>query len=252
MRNVFLLFFILRVSLYGVLHVWIRERARCSESCVLIGYQSGQDRHILPTRDVSRWSRKKKFSFWPYNKSFIDQAGWRWLYIGLVFSLGTLSSDVFEPRASTGSGLLALLSRGFEQTFGQIVSKRVKTLSNTNLVTLRHTKREKGSLPFDLRQSKTSLLKLPIDRDETWPISSHLTARSPKVWPSLISSHSFMQTLTNQKSKTVSSGLLIGLNLYEGKWISETNGHTFRLLAVSKQAWSITDIYCNAWCFSEM
>ena len=95
---------------------------------------------------------------------------WRW----------SLSSDVFEPRASTRSGLFALLSRDFEQTFGQIVSKIVKTLSNTKLVALRHTKREKGSLPVDVRQSKTSLLKLLIDRDEAWPISSHLTARSPK------------------------------------------------------------------------
>ena len=94
--------------------------------------------------------------------------------------IGSLSSHVFERRASAGSGLFALLSRDFEQTFGQIVSKIVKTLSNTNLVALRHTKREKGSLPVDVRQSKTSLLKLPIDRDEAWPISSHLTARSPK------------------------------------------------------------------------
>ena len=101
--------------------------------------------------------------------------------MGLVFSLGSLSSDVFEPWASTGSGLFALLSRDFEQTFGQIVSKRVKTLSKTNLVTLRHTKREKCSLPVDVRQSKTSLLKRPIDRDGAWPISSHLTARIPKV-----------------------------------------------------------------------
>ena len=220
MCNVFFLFIILRVSLYGVLYGWIRERARCSESCVLIGYQSGQDRPILPTRDVPRWSRKRKFSFWLlYNKSFIDHAGWRWLYIGLVFSLG--SSDVFEPQASTGSALFALFSRDFEQTLGQIVSERVKTLSNTNLVASKHTKREKGSLPVDVRQSKTSLRKLSIDRDEAWPISSHLTARSPKVSPSLISSHSFMRTLTNQKSKTVSSGLLIGLNLYERMWISK-------------------------------
>ena len=97
-----------------------------------------------------------------------------------VYWRRSLSSDVFEPRASTRSGFFALLSRDFEQTFGQIVSKIVKTLSNTNLVALRHTKRGKGSLPVDVRQSKTSLLKLPIDRDEAWPISSHLTARSPK------------------------------------------------------------------------
>ena len=42
-----------------------------------------------------------------------------------------------------------------------------------------------------------------------------ITARSPKVWPHLINTHSFMQTLTNQKSRTVSSWLLIGLNLHE-------------------------------------
>ena len=29
---------------------------------------------ILPARDFPRWSRKNKFSFRPYNKSFIDQA----------------------------------------------------------------------------------------------------------------------------------------------------------------------------------
>ena len=145
--------------------------------------------------------------------------------MGLVFSLGSLSSDVFEPWASTGSGLFALLSRDFEQTFGQIVSKRVKTLSKTNLVTLRHTKREKCSLPVDVRQSKTSLLKRPIDRDGAWPISSHLTARIPKVWLPLINSHYFMQTLTNQKSRTVSSWLLIGWNLYERMWINKKRSH---------------------------
>ena len=51
----------------------------------------------------------------------------------------------------------APLSRDFEQIFGQIVSIRVKTLSNTNLVTSRHIKREKRSLPVDMRLSKTSL-----------------------------------------------------------------------------------------------
>ena len=49
----------------------------------------------------------------------------------------------------------ALLSRDFEQIFGQIVSIRVKTLSNTNLVASRHIKREKRSLPVDFRRSKT-------------------------------------------------------------------------------------------------
>ena len=37
---------------------------------------------------------------------------------------------------------------------------RVKTLSNTNYVASRYIKREKGSLPFDVRRAKTSLLKV--------------------------------------------------------------------------------------------
>ena len=45
------------------------------------------------------------------------------------------------------------------------------------------------------------------------------------MWPPLINSHSFMQTLTNQKSKTVSSWLLIGLNLYERMWINQKRSH---------------------------
>ena len=78
------------------------------------------------------------------------------------FILGSLSSDVFERRTSTGNGRFALLSRDFEQIFGQIVSVRIKTLGNINTVASRLIKRGKGSLPVDVRRSKTSLLKLPI------------------------------------------------------------------------------------------
>ena len=76
--------------------------------------------------------------------------------------IGSLSSDVFERRTSTGSGRFALLSHDFEQIFGQIVSIRIKTLGNKNTVASRLIKREKGLLPVDVRRSKTSLLKLPI------------------------------------------------------------------------------------------
>ena len=48
--------------------------------------------------------------------------------------LGSLSSDVFERRTSTGNGLFAHFSRDFEQIFGQIVSIRIKTLGNINTV----------------------------------------------------------------------------------------------------------------------
>ena len=75
--------------------------------------------------------------------------------------LGSLSSDVFERRTSTGNRRFALLSRDFEQIFGQIVSVRIKILGNINTVASRLIKRGKGSLPVDVRRSKTSLLKLP-------------------------------------------------------------------------------------------
>ena len=50
--------------------------------------------------------------------------------LGAVQLTVSLSSDVFERRTSTGSGLFALLSRDFDQIFGQIVSIRIKTLDN--------------------------------------------------------------------------------------------------------------------------
>ena len=52
-----------------------------------------------------------------------------------------------------------------------------------------------------------------------------VTARSPKVWPPLINSHSFMQTLTNQKSRKGSSWLLIGLNLHKRMCINQKRSH---------------------------
>ena len=72
-----------------------------------------------------------------------------------------LSNDVYERRTSTGSGPFSFLEDGFHQTVSQIVSVRVKKPSNTNFISSRHIKREKCSLPVDVRRSKTSLLKLP-------------------------------------------------------------------------------------------
>ena len=57
-----------------------------------------------------------------------------------LFSSWSLSSDVFERRTSTGSGLFALLRRDFDKMFGQIVSVRVKTPNNSNLAASRHIK----------------------------------------------------------------------------------------------------------------
>ena len=78
--------------------------------------------------------------------------------------LGSLSNDVFERRTSTGSCPFSFLGDGFAQIFSQIVSIRVKKLSNTNYIASRHITREKSSLPVNVRCSKTSLLKLPIAR----------------------------------------------------------------------------------------
>ena len=63
---------------------------------------------------------------------------------------------------STGNGLFTFLSGGFAQMFSQIVSVRIKKLSNTNFISSRHIKKEKASLPVDVRRSKTLLLKLSI------------------------------------------------------------------------------------------
>jgi len=59
---------------------------------------------------------------------------------------GNLSSDVFELRESTENGFFASLNRDFEQFFGQIFSRRVKAVSDTNLLASRHIKRENPSL----------------------------------------------------------------------------------------------------------
>lgn len=60
----------------------------------------------------------------------------------------------------TGSGLLQFFGIGFAQILRRFVSIRVKALSDTNLVASRRVKREKASLPFDLRGSKTLLRSL--------------------------------------------------------------------------------------------
>ena len=51
---------------------------------------------------------------------------------------GSLSKDVF--KRSTGSGRFVFLDGDFAQIFRQIVSRRAKTLSNTNLVASRYIK----------------------------------------------------------------------------------------------------------------
>ena len=71
----------------------------------------------------------------------------------------SLSNHVFERHTSTGSGLFAILGHDFEQIFKQIVSFRVKIISNTNLVASRLIKREKDSLPLTCVAQKRPFLR---------------------------------------------------------------------------------------------
>ena len=64
-------------------------------------------------------------------------------------------------RATYLSGLFAFLGLGLAQIFaGQIVSVRVKTLSNTNLVASKYVRREKASALVDLRRSAATVFSL--------------------------------------------------------------------------------------------
>ena len=52
-----------------------------------------------------------------------------------------------------------IIGRWFCPNFEQVASVIVKKLSNTNLLASKHIKREKTSLPIDMRHSKTPLLQ---------------------------------------------------------------------------------------------
>ena len=69
--------------------------------------------------------------------------------------------NVFETRTSTGSGLYSFMGSCFAQIYGQIAFVSLWALSKPNLEALWQIKRERGSLPVDVRRSKTPLLKLP-------------------------------------------------------------------------------------------
>ena len=71
------------------------------------------------------------------------------LYFSLILCPGLLG---FENEKTLEMSL---------QIFREMVSIRVKTLSNTNLAASRHIKREKAHFWLTLRRSKTPLLKPP-------------------------------------------------------------------------------------------
>ena len=66
----------------------------------------------------------------------------------------------FRPQGLLGFENENILGTSL-QIFRQMVSIRVKTLSNKNLAASRHIKREKAHFRLTLRHSKTPLLKPP-------------------------------------------------------------------------------------------
>lgn len=67
---------------------------------------------------------------------------------------------VLEGHTFSGSAVFSFLCNDFVQIFAQIVFMRLKALSNPNLEALWQIKRERDSLPLDLRRSKTLLLPI--------------------------------------------------------------------------------------------
>ena len=86
---------------------------------------------------------------------------------GRVTTKGSLSSDVFERRTSTGSEPFSLLASLYATVF---VLPSVLILKGTicpKLCSKSRLKCAKTPFPVDLSRSKTSLLKLPKDLTET-------------------------------------------------------------------------------------
>ena len=69
----------------------------------------------------------------------------------------TFLSDTRRPEVDFLYSWVLILKKSIRQ----IVSVRVKTFGHTDLVASRHLTSEKGSLPVDVRRSKTWLHKLP-------------------------------------------------------------------------------------------
>ena len=63
--------------------------------------------------------------------------------IGVQYSVFPFFLTFLRRRTSSGTEFFLFLGSGFVHIFGQLVSLRVRTLRNTNLVASRHRKREK-------------------------------------------------------------------------------------------------------------
>ena len=84
--------------------------------------------------------------------------------------------DVFGWPTSTRSGPLAFFGSGFAQIFRQLVSIKVKKVSNTNLAASRYIKREKALFLLDIRvaQKRFSLSPLMLGLTPYDGLASHL------------------------------------------------------------------------------
>ena len=112
-----------------------------------------------------------------------------------------------------------------------------------SLGTLETSHRRRATRGFCKERESTWVTVSFAGRHTEWTKTKKgVTARSPKVWPPLINSHSFMQTLTNQKLGKGSSWLLIGLNLHKRMCINQKRSHFW--VPGCKETWPITADTC--------
>ena len=98
-------------------------------------------------KNINRSERKKLNSFkWRQRydpDSFLDRPS---------YTITTFLSDTRQPEVEFLHSWAVILN----ENLGKLIfSKRVKTLSKTNLIASRHIKIEKGSLPVDVHSCKT-------------------------------------------------------------------------------------------------
>ena len=134
------------------------ERCTCPVPCETISFNPvlsfatfPSEKYIIEATNkrvgnVSKEERLKFREFIRYKTR--GEAPSKWLLV-------SLSKDVLEGRKLRGSAVFSFLGNDFAQIFGQIVFMRLKALSNPNLEALWHIKRERDSLPLDVRRSKT-------------------------------------------------------------------------------------------------
>ena len=113
-----------------------------------------------------------------------------------------MKKHVFERRTSAGSWLFALFGRETLEILGQIVSLRVRTLCNTNLVASRHIKRQKGLL-------RVSVLPVYVPRRSKSRSLSSLLADAANV----------TTTITERDLERLCHGYLVHL-VYNANYVS--------------------------------